>query len=156
MVYLITGKMNSFKTKRTIEIALSLPASDGFVSLKTMNNNEVVQYDLMKLSTKELKTLAIHKSLYHHSFNHPIEFGPYVFDSAAFDWAEHEIIRMIEHNIATIFIDEVGILEIEGKGFFSSIEKLLRSKLDCYFTIRDQFIPSFLNRFKITHYQILS
>ncbi len=156
MVYLITGKMNAGKTSRTIEMANKISSSDGFVSLKTMNHDEVVQFELMQLSTKEIKILAINQPFYNNQFDAKVTLGTYYFDELVFEWALKSIKKMIKNKISSIFLDEVGMLEIKESGFYKSILMLLKSQCDCYFTIRDQFIPLFIEKFKINEYRILN
>jgi nucleoside-triphosphatase THEP1 len=155
-VYLITGKINHQKTTKTIEIANKILSSDGFVSLKTMDQGNVVKFDVMKLSTKETKLLAMTKPYFNHQFNYTQELGPYVFNDEAFHWVENEMLMMINNHVKSLFLDEVGKLEIDGYGFYQTIIQMLYSERDCYFTIRDQFIPMFLEKFKIKSYQILT
>ena len=155
MVYLITGKMNQGKTTRTIEIASKIISSDGFVSLKTMNQGNVVKFDVMKLSTKESKLLAVTKPYYNKQFKVTQELGPYLFNDEVFNWVNSEILMMIDNHVKALFLDEVGKLEIDGYGFYQTIKQMLLADCDCYFTIRDHFIPMFIDQFKIKTYQIL-
>lgn len=156
MVYLITGKINSGKTTKMLDLYRQLNKGDGFISVKTMKENDVYKYDLMRLSTAESKVLAYKAPHFQMQFHSSVNLGDYYFNDSSFLWAEEEIDKMINNHIAPVFLDEIGLLEIQGQGFCKTIKKLLEASHLCYFTVRDVFIERFIEKYEITEYEIIA
>jgi len=156
MVYLITGKLNSGKTTKTIELFSQYPKGEGFVSVKTMNGLEVVKFDLVKLSTSEKRVLAYKTPYYQNQYLSTTRLGEYYFQDETFLWAESEIDLAMSTKKEPIFIDEVGLLELNGQGFYSIIQKLIQADYWCYIAIRDTYLPRFVELFQIKAYKIIA
>lgn len=156
MVYLITGKINSGKTSKISDLYLKTGQGDGFISVKTMLDGDVYKYDLVKLSTSESMVLTYKAPFYFHQYDSTVHLGDYYFNDSAFLWAEKEIDKMIMNHVSPIFLDEIGLLEIQSQGFSDIIDKLLNSRLLCYFTVRNSFIERFIEKYQISDYVIIS
>ena len=155
-MYLITGDINTGKSTKTYAYSKHFPNADGFISIKSMSGIDVNKYDLVQLSTKDSIVLAYKDPFYQHQFESNQTLGEYHFNDSAFQWAEKLVDEWIAGNVHPIFIDEVGMLEIQGNGFYPIIKKLIEIKRDCYFTIREAFIPNFTEKFQLITYSILT
>jgi nucleoside-triphosphatase THEP1 len=156
LVYLVTGRINSGKTTRMIQLQRQTGQGDGFVSVKTMDGKKVKKFDAMRMTTQQLHPLAISEDYFHHEFEPVIRFGPYVFCVQTFERIRTEMMAMVENRIYPLFLDEVGMLEIKGQGHADLITALLQSPQDLYLSIREDLIPLFVQKFNIRKYQILS
>jgi len=64
MIKIVTGKINSKKTTRMMDLYLADHQGDGFISLKVMSDQKVYGYHAMKLSSREKRLLMVHKDFY--------------------------------------------------------------------------------------------
>lgn len=120
-IYLYTGPIRSGKTTRLLQWAtdrtdvggvLSPDAEEGRVFL-SLNNGQQKVFEVQVGETEN-----------------PIKVGRFVFDRAAFVWAEEEITRSLHERKKWVVIDEVGPLELNGKGLHRVVERILQSELN--------------------------
>jgi len=154
MVYLVTGRINSGKTTKMMQLYDEFQG-DGFVAAKAMDRSSVVKFEAVRLSTKESILLAMSKPYFHGEFPIACEIGPYVFNLHAIEKIENDIQIMIKNHVNPLFLDEVGLLEITDRCFAPIILKMLQSRLDCYFSLREDLMMSFVDHFKIGEYQVI-
>lgn len=76
MIKIVTGKINSQKTTRMMDLYLKDRKGDGFISQKIMNDQKVYGYHAMKLSSREKRLLMIHKDFYLSEFFCIEKIGP--------------------------------------------------------------------------------
>lgn len=154
MIYIITGKINSYKTTRLKALYNTLNG-DGFASIKHMHRNKVLYYHIERLSDQSTSMFAIHKDHYPVMFEKVEQLGPYVFDKTVFEMVESVIEQCIKKQVSPLFIDEVGPLEIARKGFYKTLTQLLNSDSDVYFTCRTSLVESVVKTFNIETYVLL-
>ena len=155
MIKIITGKINSGKTTKMIEAYEENHVGDGFVSLKFMHQDKVDHYEVMKLSTKEKKVLMIH----HDSplFVEPkdIVIGPYHLQDDAILWVEQEMSKMIKRGVTPLYLDELGLLELENHGFHQTVCEMISSKLDLIFVVRSYLLEEIIKKYKCDQAEII-
>jgi nucleoside-triphosphatase THEP1 len=154
MIYIITGKINSYKTTRLQELYNTLKG-DGFVSVKHMSQNKVLYYHIERLSDQSKSMFAIHKDHYPVLFEKVEQLGPYVFDKTVFEMVETTMEQCIKERISPLFIDEIGLLEMNHLGFYNTLKRLINSGLDVYFTCRTSLVESVVKTFNIKAYKQL-
>lgn len=156
MIKIITGKINSGKTTKMIEIYDQNHVGDGFVSLKFMNQDKVDHYEVMKLSTKKKKVLMIH----HDSplFVEPKDtvIGPYHLQDEAILWVQQEIKQMIRSGITPLYLDELGLLELDNKGFHQSVIDMISSHLDIVFVVRSYLLDEIIKKYACDQAEIIT
>lgn len=122
---------------------------DGFISLKHMEGDRVHHYEAMRLSTGEKRLLAQNEAFFNDDFIVRDRIGPYLFNRDTMVWIERAIDRMIEARISPIYFDEVGMLELSGKGFSSLLERMVASKLDLVLVIRRDLVNKAITVFDL-------
>ncbi len=122
---------------------------DGFISPKLFVDGAFIGYDLMRLSTGETVPLARIIGTPDAADIEGFAFGRFAFSKAAFDYAEGGYEKIIAANIAPIFIDEIGPIELDGGGFDIIFRRLLKSGLDLYAVIGKSRIDSAMERYAI-------
>lgn len=155
MIKIITGKMNSAKTSRMQAYYDEYPQGDGFVSLKIMRGDKVYGYSALKLSSKEEFPLVVRDEFLQEPFPICCQIGPYLFNQNTVSFIYREFDAMIKKRIEPLFLDEVGLLEIEGKGFDLLVKRLVDSGLDVVFSIREDLVTPFLNKYHIQAFTII-
>jgi nucleoside-triphosphatase THEP1 len=149
MIKIVTGKINSQKTTRMMDLYLKDRKGDGFISQKIMNDQKVYGYHAMKLSSREKRLLMIHKDFYLSEFFCIEKIGPYLIHPSVKQWVEQEIDKMIQKKIQPIYLDEIGALELGGLGFDSIFKTMVSSGLNLIIVVREDMID-----LVIKHYQL--
>ncbi len=89
-----------------------------------------------------------------------IRIGPYRFSKRAFGNANREILESFKKN-NIIVIDEIGPIELGGKGFALSLKKILRNKkridkINLILVVREGLLEQVTENFKISDSKILT
>jgi nucleoside-triphosphatase THEP1 len=155
MVKIVTGDMNSGKTTHIYSLYKQTEEGDGFIQLKTMQDNKVHHYDILFLKSKLKKKLAFHQTFYENQFKEPFYFGPYVFNQEIFFEVDRAIDMMIKDNVKPIYLDEIGMLEIKQKGYAPLLKKLLKQDMELVITVKESLITEVINTFNIQKYEVI-
>jgi len=155
MVKIVTGKMNDHKTSRMKAYYQSHPKGDGFISIKHMDNNLVHHYDLYRLSSQETYPYIIREDFYDGTSPIRYQIGPYLFYDAAFEIIENQIDDMIIEGISPIYLDEIGMLELDNKGLHHVLLTLLDQSVDLCLVIREDLVDDVIKKYHIKTYEMI-
>lgn len=155
MIHIITGKINDSKTTKLLDIFYSMENGDGFVALKKMKNDLVYGYVALHLSTGDQYPLTIREDFKDEEFVSCCQVGPYLFYKPTIDLIEEKIRGMIQKRVSPIFLDEIGILELNNQCFANIFQEMVDSKLDLYVTIRRSLVEEIIERYQITEYHLI-
>lgn len=156
MVNIVTGKINSGKTTRMLAHYLKNQAGDGFLCLKTMNRGNVEKYDAYWLSKDLEKPLILHESISSKDDRFRTKVGPYCFIDETMIWIESAIQKMIDEGVSPIYLDEIGLLELQDDGFAEILRKMLDSSLDIIISVRSELVSSVIDHFQMKDVTIMS
>ena len=81
-----------------------------------------------------------------------LKIGKYIFSQKAFDWACSVIIGSTTKKNDLLIIDEIGPLELQGKGFAETLKNILllpKPPFDLLLVIRDNAVNEVVEYFKI-------
>jgi len=155
MVKIVTGKINSSKTTKALHIYNYSKLGDGFLSIKNMENDLVLSYDAQRLSTHEKRRLIVHQKHSKESFTSYQSLGPYLFNLDTICWIETCVDQFIFNQTSPIYLDEIGLLELQGNGFDSILRKLLSTNIDLILVIREDLIEKVISHYEIKAYEII-
>lgn len=155
MIKIVTGKINSKKTTRMMDLYLQDHQGDGFISLKTMSEQKVYGYHALKLSSREKRLLMVHKDFYLNEFFCIEKIGPYLIHPSVKQWVEQEIGKMIQKKVQPIYLDEIGALELSGMGFDDIFKKMVLSGLDLVIVVREDMIDQVVNHYQLKDVTII-
>ena len=159
-VNIITGEMDAGKTTELIRRYLELPdgTADGFASIKVFSEQGAFEgYDLKRLATGE--TLPFIRLSNPDAV--PLQKQSFVFDRFTFlrqplAVAEQTIRDSLpDPLIRTLLLDEIGPVELQGKGFCSALKDLLASDKEIYLCINKQNLEPVAKKFGITAYRLI-
>ncbi len=162
MVRIVTGKIDSGKTTRLLEIYKLLGIGDGFIAKKYMTGTDVFGFNLVKLSTSQEYPYMIHDKQLRNLTGKKNEevfadrIGPYRIYKESLALINNFYEGLIDSDISPLYFDEVGKLEISGKGYYQSIKDALDKNIDIYMTIREDLIEEVMLVFDISEYEIIS
>ena len=155
MIHFITGKINSYKTTRLLELYQDHLSGDGFAMIKTMQENIVKHYHLQRLSTKEKSLFVIRQVDLTDDFHVACQIGPYLFNQDVLVQASKVFDQLIKEEVSPLFLDEVGVLELENSGFSQILKNIVSSGLDAYLVVRTDLVEEVVKSFQIKEYVIL-
>lgn len=150
MVTIITGEVDSGKTTALLRRFSVRPAGKaGFVCKKIYEGTALTGYELCSLATPERRIIAVlrgDKLITEDTFS----FGPFLFFREGFRLGEEIIERAVKDGgVTELLIDEIGPLELEGRGFSRIFEVALNSGKDVTVCIRSGCLMEAARRFGI-------
>lgn len=155
MLNIVTGRINSSKTTKIKEIYNNLKAGDGFISLKKMDGHTVHSYAALHLATNEKKILVIRDVYSDNSFIKCCQIGPYLFNKATVEYIEGKLRELIKNKVSPLFLDEIGLLELDNFCFHNIFKEMIESKLEIYVTIRKDLLNKIITKYNIEEYNLI-
>ena len=156
MVLIITGPMDSGKTTRFLALYGSKRQGDGFASLKDMAGKRVTGFRVMRLSTDRTRMLCVHHERDGNMPDDGFRFGPYVFDNQTFAMVHDQVSDMIRQGVMTVWLDEIGRLELEGHGFDKTMKMATDAGVDLVITVRDTHVDDVIGRYGLKDVTIIT
>ena len=148
MVYIITGEINSGKTTRLLSIYNEKQEGDGFVTLKVYSHGKYIGQKIRRLSTGEETYLSMVRDI-PKDWDEKCRYDDYSFSQSGINLAQKTADDIIKRGINPAFVDEIGPLELQGKGFFDVFSLLLSECRDIYFTVRITSLNDVIEKFII-------
>ena len=142
MIFILTGPVGSGKTtflKRVIDkLKKQKIKMDGFLSEAIVRHQEKIGYNLMDLG--EGKSFPFIRKSGHQDWQ---RIGPYFFIPEGLSRAKKIILRSKEAEI--LVVDEIGPLELSGKGLWDVLEQIIFPRFQKYlFVVRREILEDFL------------
>ena len=156
----ITGDYNSGKTSRLVEIFNSYErgTAGGFACVKdfSVDTGEFTGYSLKWLSSGATFPLAVIKEFSEKIIGECFEFDRFLFSETAFSKASLMLNSLLLNpGVGTIFIDEIGMLELMGKGYSNIFKEALQLDKYIYAVINKKNIDKVAKVFNINNYEII-
>ena len=148
-IKILTGPIQSGKTTRITNWIKTQSTCAGVLSPVIRNLRYIYAIHSNQIRLLEVNHLSIEPAQI-------VRIGSYCFNGEIFEWAREEMINGFKGHPDWFIIDEIGPLELKGKGLepavsniFESLQKSLHTKL--ILVIREHLLQDFL-----AHYGILS
>jgi len=156
MVYIVMGPIDSGKTRAMEKIFKEKGCGDGFISKKVFHEEgELMGYEIVHLKTGRRMPLAYKTHFILSNWDEIFSIGPFSFSQKAVHFAEEIIDETCSTNNGPVFIDEIGPLELNGKGFCDILEKVLKTGMEIYISVRSHLVDAVVARFEIRDYTLL-
>ena len=154
MIYIISGVINSGKSTCLVSLYNSLNIGDGFYNSKIYKESEYIGQEIVCLSNELHRPFSFLLGYIPPKWDEIYRFKDYSFSASGVHFAESIINREIK-NAHPFFIDELGPLELQGKGLYNGFYELLKTDKDIYAVIRKQCINDIIEEFNVKEYKIL-
>lgn len=154
-VRIITGGVNTGKTTKLLSIYRELGLGDGFITSKTYNANRYIGQVIVRLSTGEKEYFSFKKQFIPVNWDEKYNYDIYSFSERGFIFAYNIVTDIIAKKIEPVFIDEIGPLELQKKGFYDLFVMLLRIKKEIFVTVRESCVNNVIKEFGIQKYQMI-
>ena len=155
MINIITGEVNQGKTSKLLNIYSKIKCGDGFFNRKVYINGHYAGQDIVRLSTSEAKALSFKEGYIPSDWDEAYRYSTYSFCKTGFLFAEDIVSDIIKNNINPIFIDEIGPLELQEKGFYNIFKLCLQIQGNLYVVIRRNLLNEIINKFEINKYMLI-
>lgn len=155
MVYIVTGGINQGKTTMLLSIYHKIRRGDGLINKKVFMEGTNIGQEIVRLSTGERQYFSFKEGFIPKDWNEECRYGPYSFSEEGFAFARSIVLNTIRDRIEPVFIDELGPLELEGKGFHNIFLMLMKEAKDVYVVIRESCVLMAIKEFSIRNYTIL-
>jgi len=155
MITIITGKINSGKTTYIKNLYQKDNIGDGVISIKSMIDDTVDNYQSLHLKSNQLFSQVLRNT---HTLNEDeiiCKIGPYNFLKSGLNQSENLFHQMIDNFISPIYIDEIGLLELDEKHYHNIFTELVKSGLHVIFTVRTDLLDQVIKKYNITNPKII-
>ncbi len=146
---IVIGKINDNKTTTMLELYKKRGIGDGFVSIKHMIQDTVHSYDAMQLSTHEQRLLIKRDIFYDDDFKVCCKLGPYYFSDETMAWIKETMLTLARRGVTPLYLDEIGMLELENKGFHDLLKTLLSKDIDLVLSVREDLVDKIINHYHL-------
>lgn len=150
-ILIVTGKINTGKTNRLMKWVNQQKNIDGILQPVVVGKRF-----LYHISSKTLVQLETDKK------ENNISIGNYNFSSQAFNWAKEKLKDAVSKNLDYLIIDEIGSLELNGKGIEPTFTEIISHRNDflgkIVCVVREEIFDKFLLHYNISHndYKLLT
>ena len=114
-IHILTGEIKSGKTTRLMLWASSQKNIDGILQ-PVIEGKRFIYH----IGSKTLKQLEIADE------PNAIQIGNYKFSGTVFSWSQNVILSCFQKHLDWLVIDEIGPLELEGKGLEPAISEIFK------------------------------
>ncbi|MFW5841898.1 MAG: nucleoside-triphosphatase [Bacillota bacterium] len=146
---IVIGKINDNKTTTMIELYKKRGTGDGFVSIKHMIQDTVHSYDAMQLSTHEQRVFIKRDIFYEDDFTVCCKLGPYYFSDETMAWIKETMLTLAGRGVTPLYLDEIGVLELENKGFHDLLKTLRSMDVDLVLSVREDLVDAIINHYNL-------
>ncbi len=156
-VFIVSGGVADGKTTFLSELLEGLKKQKcklaGFISPRILEGGKTIGYDLENVATHEHFAFLRKNGTPNGDMSDVI--GRYKIDLAAQQRAKQILLDALVNSSPTVVIDEVGRLELNGKGWHDEIKRLAQ-KDDIYLllSVRDVFVDEVIEKFGLYNAQI--
>lgn len=155
MVYIICGELNQGKTARIKSVYEENMQGDGFITEKIITNSIFCGYKVTRLTTGDSETLLLRTEFFPLDDTPLFTKGSFSFYEKGFIFASSIIDDMIINNTGPAFIDEIGAIELAGKGLHDSLRKILQTDKTIYITVRNCFVKDVISFFSLKKFTLI-
>ncbi len=144
--FLLSGPIHTGKTTRLSEWIKNEDDVDGILQ-PVIDGTRYIRH----ISSGETRLLELTADTNEKNI---LKIGNYKFNNEVFIWARSKLFSAFSKNPQWLIIDEVGKLEMDGKGLEPSIKKIFLklndfSDMNLVFVVRDYLVSDFLKKYSL-------
>lgn len=155
MTTIVIGKINDNKTTTMIDMYRHRGTGDGFVSIKHMIQDTVHSYDAMQLSTHEQRLFIKRDIFFDNDFTVCCKLGPYYFSDETMAWIKTTMLTLAKRAVTPLYLDEIGVLELEDNGFHDLLTSLVTMDVDLVLSVREDLVDAIIDHYNLTDVTII-
>jgi nucleoside-triphosphatase len=152
-IFILTGSVHSGKTTRLMHWALSQKNIDG-ITQPIVDDKRFIY----NIASRTLKLLEAPAGFKDEQVN---TIGKYRFNKEVFEWSQKVLLDCLNKDLSWLIIDEIGPLELGGKGLEPALTNILlarnnfNGKILC--VVRDSILDQFIAKYSLkNNYEVFS
>lgn len=146
-VIIVTAPRNSGKTTYLKKFCLSHNCI-GYIAESDEQKNLFYYEEFRSKKTFPSLTTEVHEDW--------SRIGKYYFKSEVFIELESFLDHLINESYDYIVLDEIGKLELEGKGFDVILNKCIRQESNLVLVVRDIFVDDVIEKYKLQNAKVIN
>lgn len=154
MIHLITGAVNQGKSTGLLEIYRRLGTGDGFYNRRILQGNETIGQAIIHMATGASCVLAYDDRFVPVGWRAACHYGPFSFSREGLDFGCQILETALDNGITPVFIDEIGPLELAGKGFDAIMARVVQQATDVYVVMRESCIGEVIRKYGLEQYEV--
>jgi nucleoside-triphosphatase THEP1 len=147
MMQFITKREGKSREKALLEAFGANPGAAGFYSRRIESEGERLGYDLVDLRSGDSVPLAREHEKLPARWNTALSHGHFSFCVEGFAEGERIVKEALDAGVKAIFLDEIGKLELEGRGFAPLIDRCQAAGADLHIGCRKMNIEGIRGKF---------
>lgn len=156
MIYLVTGEVNQGKSTWLLDTYQNQLKGDGFYNRKVYQGDCFVGQEIVHLATGESQLLSCKNGFIPDKWHEECSYSGFSFSKEGLDFGRVIVGNALFNQNQPVFIDEIGPLELEGKGFSEVFFNAIIAAVELYVVVRKKCLVSVIRQFGITEYQVIS
>jgi nucleoside-triphosphatase THEP1 len=154
MVHIISGLVNSGKTTKLRTLFEKHPG-EGIYLTKVFFEDLVIGQDIVSFSTGEFLPFSRKKNWLPDNWDEACVYRNYSFSQKGLAFAKEIMNKALEKQVSPLYLDEIGPLELEGKGFSEILRDCLASEAELYLVVRTGCLKEVLKTYGIRDYELI-
>jgi nucleoside-triphosphatase THEP1 len=155
MLHIVTGDLDSGKSRFLMEHHKNRHQGDGVIALKILDGEGIVGYDAYFIGRDLSVPLMRHQDALPENFPRKERIGPFYYDPKTFILMNAYLIDLIQKKTNPIYIDEIGRLELDGRGLDRVMKYGFHPDADVYLVIRDELLHTIINHYHLKPDEII-
>jgi nucleoside-triphosphatase THEP1 len=155
MVHLISGAVHQGKSTYMLNLYRSLQQGDGFYNRHIFREGHLVGQEIVHLTTGASRPFSYRDGFIPKDWDEECRYDAFSFSGAGLDFGREILINAYQNHMEPLFVDEIGPLELAGKGFDRVVTALLPKVADWYVVVRRNCVEEVITRFGITKYKMI-
>lgn len=152
MIKIVSGPINSGKSSFMRNDYATRQGADGFVCVKVHTAGQHIGYDLHRLSNGQSMPFIRRTDHRPANWNEAVRIGSmYSFCTEGFTFAAQIADEALAAEASCFFLDEIGPLELGGKGFCQLLTRLINCNIDLVLAVRENLLADVIQYFAIKH-----
>jgi len=144
-IQILTGPVHSGKTTKLMQWASTQNNIDGIFQ-PVIDGKRFIYH----ISSRMLKILETTETQLEEEL---IIIGKYKFRKSVFAWVQNILLDCLDKKLDWLIIDEIGPLELEGKGLEPAVSKIFKQidkqNGNVLCVVRDSILEEFINHYKL-------
>ena len=155
MIRIVTGSIDSGKTTKLLALYRDLGTGDGFILPKVYVEGNYAGQEILQLSTGAKKPFSFKCGFIPAHWNEKDRYDVYSFSREGFEFAcaiFHDALRC---RLFPVFLDEIGPLEMEGKGFHPLLSCMIMENIPGIIAVRESLLQAVIQRFHLHNPEVI-
>ena len=157
MIKIVCSEINTGKSTWMRKDFERHPKADGFVCIKAFLNDVHIGYNLVHLCSGRTRIFIRKLGYLERNWQEVYQIGEnYSFCKQGFEFADEIALQALDRKATPFYLDEIGPLELQGKGFAKLFQNLLDHRPDIVVAVRKPLLTKVVEAFSISSFELVT